>query len=61
MSGTTQGHIDETEESLNVEEWAEHFRSKRLKAEANQKEKERQRRLRKEEKEKKSKEEKEKW
>ena len=70
VSGTKQGHVDETEESLNeiaqvtrknVEEWAEYFRSKRLKAEANRKEKERQRRLRKEEKEKKSKEEKEKW
>ena len=70
VSGTTQGHVDETEESLNeiaqvtrknVEEWAEYFRSKRLKAEANRKEKERQRRLKKEEKEKKSKEEKEKW
>ena len=70
VSGTTQGHVDETEESLNeiaqvtrknVEEWAEYFRSKRLKAEANRKEKERQRRLRKEEKEKKSKQEKEKW
>ena len=70
VSGTTQGHVDETEESLNeiaqvtrknVEEWAEYFRSKRLKAEANRKEKERQRRLRKKEKEKKSKEEKEKW